>query len=249
MTNKDTASTFAKGLHVLSCFESGRRDLTMAEISRMTGLDPATTRRLCLTLQANGYLSKEGRVFQLLPKIMALAGGYLTSNDFGRSIQPILNQFSEEFEGEISLAMQDGDRAIYVAQSATSAARVSFGFSVGSTLPLLPTAVGRMLLGRCPSAELDSVLARLIPERFTEATNMDVTAIRREIEQAATQGYSFVRNEFEMGAAGIAVPIGNIGASPAVLATTASVNQFDNAADFNRALNVLRRTVMSLRRS
>ena len=247
MTQKNSASTFAKGLKVLSCFETGRRDLTMAEVSRLTGFDRATTRRLCLTLVDSGYLQKEDRAFRLTPKILAMAGGYLTANDFGRSVQPVLNQFAEEFEGEIALAMRDGDRAIYIARSATSSARISFGFSIGSTLPLLPTAVGQMLLARGLASDVDLDLARLIPEKLTEATDMDLTSIRQKIEQAASQGYAFVRNEFEMGAAGIAVPVGNIGASPAVLATTASINQFDKAAEFDRALDILRRAAMNLR--
>lgn len=247
MTEKNNASTFGKGLKVLSCFETGRRDLTMAEISRLTGFDRATARRLCLTLEDTGYLQKDDRVFRLTPKILAVAGGYLTSNDFGRAVQPILDQFSEELNGEIALAMRDDDRAIYVARSANSSARVSFGFSVGSTLPLLPTAVGQMLLARGLNNDLDTDLSRLSPEKLTEATDMDLVSIRNKIEQAATQGYAFVRNEFEMGAAGIAVPIGSIGASPAVLATTASINQFDKTAEFDRALDVLRRAAMSLR--
>jgi IclR family pca regulon transcriptional regulator len=247
MTQKNNASTFAKGLKVLSCFETGRRDLTMADVSRLTGFDRATTRRLCLTLEDNGYLQKDDRVFRLTPKILAMAGGYLTSNDFGRSVQPVLNQFAEEFDGEIALAMRDGDRAIYVARSAISSARISIGFSIGSTLPLLPTAVGQMLLARGMDSELDMDLARLVPEKLTEATDMNLASIRNKIEQAATQGYAFIRNEFEMGAAGIAVPVGNIGALPAVLATTASINQFDKAAEFDRALDILRRAAMNLR--
>ena len=100
----------------------------MAEVSRLTGFDRATTRRLCMTLQDDGYLHKTDRVLRLAPKILAIAGGYLTSNDFGHRVQPVLNQYAEEFEGEIALAMQDGDRAIYVARSAISSARVSFWF-------------------------------------------------------------------------------------------------------------------------
>lgn len=247
MIQKDNASTFSKGLRVLSCFETGRRDLTMAEVSRLTGFDRATARRLCLTLEDNGYLQKEDRAFRLTPKILAMAGGYLTSNNFAHSVQPVLNQFAEEFEGEIALAMRDGDRAIYVARSAISSARISIGFSIGSTLPLLPTAVGQMLIARGLKSEVNMDLARLRPEKLTEATDMDLASIRNKIEQAARHGYAFVRNEFEMGAAGIAVPVGNIGALPAVLATTASINQFDKAAEFDRALDILRRAAMNIR--
>lgn len=218
----------------------------MAEVARLTGFDRATTRRLCLTLEDSGYLQKADRTFRLTPKILAMAGGYLTANDFGRTVQPVLNQYAEEFEGEIALAMRDGNRAIYIARSATSSARISIGFSIGSTLPLLPTAVGRMLIARGSDAEVDQDLQRLVPEQLTEATDMDLASIRNKIDQAAAQGYAFVRNEFEMGAAGIAVPIGTIGAQPAVLATTASINHFDKAAALDRALDILRRAAMNL---
>lgn len=246
MTDKNNASTFAKGLRVLACFESGSRHLTMAEVARRTGFDRATTRRLCLTLEDSGYLFKEDRVFRLSPKILAIAGGFLTSNDFGRSVQPVLNQFAEEFEGEIALAMREGDRAVYVARSARASARVSFGFSVGSTLPLLPTAIGRMLLARSSGEALHTTLARLEVVKFTEATDLDKSSLAAKIERAAEQGFAFVANEFELGAAGIAVPVGKIGAFQAVLATSDSMNRFENAREFDRALDVLRRAAISI---
>lgn len=143
MSPRDTASTFAKGLAVLSCFEGGRSDLTMADIARLTGFDRATARRLCLTLQSSGYLYKHEKVLRLTPKVLAIAGGYLKAEYIGKTVQPTLDQFAKELDGEIALAVRDGSRAIYVARSAVPSARLSLGLSVGSTLPLLPTAVGR----------------------------------------------------------------------------------------------------------
>ena len=58
MSNKDNASTFAKGLAVLECFADGSTALTMAEIARRTGFDRATARRLCLTLESCSYVIK-----------------------------------------------------------------------------------------------------------------------------------------------------------------------------------------------
>ena len=89
----------------------------MAEISRLTGFDRATTRRLCLSLIETGYLSKSDQNLCLTPKILSVAGGYLEANDIGLSVQPILDQFAGELQGEISLAVRDGNRAVYVAKS------------------------------------------------------------------------------------------------------------------------------------
>lgn len=247
MAHPDGASTFAKGLRVLECFETGRSDMTMADIARETGFDRATTRRLCLTLEDSGYLVRGTRAFRLSPRIVAIAGGFLSSHDIGRSVQPILNQFAEEIDGEIALAVRDGTRAIYIARSAVSSARLSFGFSVGSTLPLLPTAVGRMLLASRGPDLRDALVSDCAPVKYTEATELDPDVVRTKIAEAAGQGYAYAVNEFEMGAAGLAVPVPAIGGREAVLGTTAPANQLSAKGALDDMLGTLRRAAMSLR--
>lgn len=248
MSQRDTASTFAKGLAVLSCFEGGRGDLTMADIARLTGFDRATARRLCLTLQSSGYLYKQDKVLRLTPKVLAIAGGYLRAEFIGKTVQPALNQFAEELDGEIALAVRDGSRAIYVARSAVPSARLSLGLSVGSTLPLLPTAVGRMLLASCPASQRAQIMADCEIERFTEKTELDHAAIEAKVQKAAVQGFAYAANEFEMGAAGVAVPVQGISQTQAVLATTASVNSFNDQSQLDHVLDILRKAAMSLRK-
>lgn len=247
MSIKDKASTFAKGLAVLDCFEGGRTDLTMAEIARLTGFDRATTRRLCLTLEGSGYVTRSNKFLQLTPRVVAIAGGYLSAQRIGRSVQPALNQFAEELEGEIALAVREGTRAIYVARSAVSKAGLSMGFSIGSTLPLLPTSVGRMLLACCPFELREEIIDACPLEKLTEATDLDRNSIRTKISQAAEQGFAHTVNEFEAGAAGVAVPLPDIMENQAVLATSASVNRFAGEGELDRVLDILRRAAMSLR--
>lgn len=247
MQTSGGASTFAKGLSVLNCFEGGRSDLTMADIARLTGFDRATARRLCLTLEESGYLRREGRTFELTPKVVALGGGYLASRGIGRFVQPTLNQFSDAMKGEISLAVREGKRALYLARSDGASTRLSMGFSVGSALPLLPTSVGRMLLACCETQERDALIETAPLVRHTEATNLDRESIRQEVIKAAGQGYAYCTAEFERGAAGVAVPVPKVGDCEAVLATSASVNQFSRPGELDRVLDMLRTAAARLR--
>lgn len=248
MSPRDTASTFAKGLAVLGCFEGGRSDLTMADIARLTGFDRATARRLCLTLQSSGYLYKHEKVLRLTPKVLAMAGGYLKAEYIGKTVQPTLDQFAKELDGEIALAVRDGSRAIYVARSAVPSARLSLGLSVGSTLPLLPTAVGRMLLASCSEPTRNQIINACEMQRFTEQTTLARAALEAQIQKAAAQGFAYAANEFEMGAAGVAVPVQEFSQTQAVLATTASVNSFNDQSQLDHVLNILRKAAMSMRR-
>jgi len=213
----------------------------MADIARLTGFDRATARRLCLTLEHSGYLYKHGKFLRLTPKNLVVAGGYLKSENIGKSVQPTLDHYAAELEGEIALAVQDGSRAIYVARSAIASARLSFGFSVGSSLPLLPTAVGRMLLANCPEIERDAAIDACDLLRHTDKTILDLSLIRKSIAKAATQGFAFAADEFEMGAAGVAVPFPMISNTQAVLATTTSTETFSEDGRLVHVVDILRR--------
>ncbi len=248
MKERDGASTFFKGLQVLACFETRQRDFTMAELSRLTGFDRASSRRLCLSLVEAGYLNKQEQKLSLTPKILAIAGGYLGANDIGLSAQPILDQFASALRGEISLAVRDGDRAIYVANSKVGTSRVSFGFTVGSTLPLLHTAVGRMILGECSTETIDSILQRVEPQQHTKKTEVDPAVIRNRIEEAGTQGFAYVENEFETGAAAVAVPVGKLNGNEAVVGVTNSINKLKQPEEQERVLDILRQTALAIRR-
>lgn len=247
MSNRDTASTLAKGLAVLECFETGKDNMSMAEIARQTGLDRATARRLCLTLEQSGYLARTDKTFSLSPKIVVLAGGYMNAHDIGRSVQPVLNLFAEELEGEIALAVRHGLRAVYVARSAVSKARSSIGFSVGSTLPLLHTSVGRMLLALHPQEMREALVLECPVTKYNETTDMDIASLRAKVQAAATDGYACSHNEFELGAVGVTVPVPNTSSLPTVLATTVTVNQFSREGELDRILDILRRAAMRLR--
>lgn len=243
----DTASTFSKGLAVLDCFASGRNDLTMADIARLTGFDRATARRLCLTLENSGYLYKQGKFLRLTPKNLVVAGGYLNSENIGISVQPVLDHYAAALDGEIALAVRDRTRAIYVARSAVASARLSYGFSVGSTLPLVSTAVGRMLLASCPQPDREDAIDACDPVRHTEKTTMDPALVHKKVAQAATQGYAFAADEFEMGAAGVAVPIPMISNTEAVLATTTSTHILAQAGQLDHVLGILRKAASNFR--
>lgn len=50
ITDRDISLTFLKGMSVLRAFDEDQTHMSIADIARATGLDPATARRLVLTL-------------------------------------------------------------------------------------------------------------------------------------------------------------------------------------------------------
>ena len=246
MQNRDISTTFLKGLALLRAFETDAVGLTLAELARRTGYDRATVRRLCLTLVEAGYMTQSERGFRLSPRVLTLAGSFLRANEIGYSVQPVLNEHAGRLGEEISLAVRDGERALYVAQSATVASRVSFGMTVGSTLPLLTTAAGRMILATLPPEERAGLIRDLPIERHTPETTTDRDEIAATVEDIARTGLARADGQYEAGISGLAVAVRRGSRVAGVVGTTLPLGspEFDRrAAD---AVSALQRAAADL---
>lgn len=207
ITDRDISLTFVKGMNVLKAFDTSSTHLTLPQIARTTGLDRATTRRLVLTLVHLGYVKQDDRVFSLTPRILVLASGFLQARQFGKTIDPVLRSFSQQISDGISMAMIDGLEAVYVAHARADARPASIGFTVGSRVPLLHTAIGRALVSSCPPEQSQYLIENTPLERFTASTVLDREKIAADVALTAKRGYAFVDGEFEASVAAVAIPV------------------------------------------
>lgn len=238
--DRDISLTFAKGMGVLKAFDTTSTHLTLPQIAKITGLDRATTRRLVLTLVHLGYVKQEDRVFSLTPRILVLAGGFLQGRQFGKTIEPVMRSFSNQINEPISMAMVDGDQAVYVAHAGAKANSVSIGFTVGSRLSLLSSAIGRALLAGYPSDVAEDLIATAPLRPFTDVTNMDRATIAADVAEIARRGYSYVDGEFEAGVAAIAVPVRPDKAEPGAIGVSGDASRFENPDVRQNIIDTLR---------
>lgn len=249
IADRDISSTFVKGMAVLKAFDDTHTRLTLAEIAQLTGLDRASVRRLTLTLVHLGYAERDGRHFSLSPQVLILAGSFLRGNQFGTHIQPLLNRFSTRIGQTVSLAIPDGNSAVYVAQSTAQEDAVSFGFTVGSRLPLLHTAIGRMILAFAPQDRAEETIRSLPFEQYAPDTTMDRTEILNRVQHCRAVGYAIVENEFEPGVTGFAAPIGGVNALKAVVGTSMSTLGIRSEDDRLQTISLLQQVAQELGRS
>ncbi|QBF33010.1 IclR family transcriptional regulator [Thalassococcus sp. S3] len=215
-------------------FDGSPPGLSLAEVARRTGLDRAAARRLVLTLVECGYLVKNGRDFVQTAKVLGLAGGYLQARGIGARVQPVLDRHAARLGAAITYAVREGDRALLVAQSTLQDSPVSFGFTMGSGLPMLHTALGRMLLaGLEPETASDLVHQAPCPAH-TPKSEVRRDVIAQTVARIRSQGFAVVDSEFEAGIIGFSAPVGCtavVGASAArgIAATDAMADRYIGA--------------------
>lgn len=248
LQDRNIAATFAKGMAVLATFDGQSPSLTLVELARRTGQDRATVRRGALTLVQLGYLKQDGRHFSLTAKVLALAGGFLQANQFGHHVQPVLNRHATALGADVTLAMRDGNDVLLLAQSTVRPGPVSYGFTMGSRLPLLHTSLGRMVLACASEKEAETMIRTAELPRHTEQSLTNPDDIIQCVAQARRNGFVVTDSEFESGIIGFAVALSRPGATGLVVGSSAPRGRAGDA-DQNRILQVLQLCAADLRQS
>ncbi len=195
-----------RGLAVLRVFSAETSSLTLSEVARLAGTSPATARRILHTFQALGYVTNDGRRFELTSKVLDLGYAYLSSLQLGELAQPAMELLSEQVHESVSAAVLDGDEIVYVARVPTTRI-MSITLTLGSRLPALTTSLGRVLIADLGDDEIDKRLADAAVEARTASTKTDRDDLRQELTLVRAQGFAVVDEELEIGVRSVAAPL------------------------------------------
>ncbi|GAA4324146.1 IclR family transcriptional regulator [Pigmentiphaga soli] len=198
--------SFARGLSVIRVFNARRSAMTLTEVAEAAGLTRAGARRILLTLVQLGYVSNDGRLFRLTPRILELGFAYLSSMPFWDLAEPVMETLAAEVHQSCSATVLDGTDIVYVLR-VPAGRNMSVNLGVGSRLPAYCSAMGRVLLADLDDAALDDALRRSDLAAHTPLTLTDPARLKEVIAQVRRQGWALVDRELETGLVAISAPI------------------------------------------
>lgn len=205
--DRDYVGALASGLEVLQAFDAEHPRMTLSEVAARTDMDRAKARRFLLTLHALGFVKRNGRLFELTPRVLQLGYAYQASNRYRAVIQQYLEDITAELGESSSLAVLDEDDVVYVVRSSARHRLMAITLSVGTRLPAAYTSMGRVLLAQLPEAELAAFLARVKLEPYTASSITNTDALKQDILKVREQGYSIVDQELDSGLRSVAVSV------------------------------------------
>lgn len=230
----DFVQSLARGIEVIRAFSADSRRLTLADVSRATGLTRATCRRLLLTLVELGYASTNGKTYELTPRVLDIGYSYLASLQINEIAQPYLEALSDEVHESSSVSVLDGTDIVYVARVPTKRI-MTVAIGLGSRFPAYQTSMGRVLLAELDDDEIVDLFARSDRSRQTPRTVTTSTELLDRIAQVRAAGWCLVDQELEDGVRSIAAPVRDAsgGAVAAVnVSTHAGRTDLDQIHDF-----------------
>jgi IclR family transcriptional regulator, pca regulon regulatory protein len=198
--------SLARGLSVIRAFGPDRAELTQAELAQRTGLSRAVVRRCLLTLEHLGYVGARDRRYVLLPRVLELGFGYLSSLQLPELALPAMEALSQTVHESCSLAVLDDEDVVYVARVPVRRV-ISVNLAVGARVPAFAASLGRVLLADLAEVDLDRWLARAQLRALTPHTLCTPAELRAEIGRVRSQGHSLVLRELELALCALAVPV------------------------------------------
>ncbi len=235
----DFMTSLARGLHVIRAFSGVDRRLTIADVSRATGLTRAVVRRCLYTLRELGYAATDGRTYSLQPRVLNLGYSYLSTAPIPIAAQPVLEELSEQLGEATSVAVLDDGEVVYVARAATRRI-VAVTLGVGSRVPAYCTALGRVLLAGMQPEQATQELSKFDLVAHTRFTVTSRRRLEEILAETRAKGFAVNDQELEIGLRAVAVPVRNvIGATVAAMNVSAQASRVTQRELLEKGLPLL----------
>ena len=207
-TSEPGRTVSSRLLEVLFTFDSDHPSLSIADLTRMTGMAHATVRRLVIELLAVGALERDadGRLAVGL-RLWQLGTLAPMTEPLRMVAQPFMEDLYTALHQHVQLAVLDGTEAVIIERLSDPRA-VGLASQVGGRLPLHCSGVGKVLLSFAGPDLIETVLTSPL-RKYTEQTVVDPERLRKELAECRRTGSATVRGELTEGADSVAARIMN----------------------------------------
>lgn len=199
------AQAALRAIRLLKLFTAERPEMTLAELSRGSGLNKTTTHRLLRALQSEDLVERDPATsaYSLGPGLMALGVQALSSSDLRRRVRPLLKLLARSSGETATLEVPVGDSMLILDEVAGTHVVGSAG-NVGTRWPLHATSTGKAYL-----AFDDNGIERLGSplKALTARTLVDREAFQPQFIEIRRRGYAVSVDELEEGYAAVATII------------------------------------------
>lgn len=199
--------TVSRAALVLRCFDEGRTVLTLAELTRRTELNKATTFRLAETLVAEGLLDKDpdSGVYSVSFGLLTLGRALLDPDGLATRAQPILARAAQTSGETAILSIRRGDEAVVLAE-VPSFEPVRYTLGVGYRADLRVGAAGLAILSHLPDVEAREITSAQ-QAHTVSGTEIGEAQLLKGIATTRANGYATTEGQRLKDAAGYAAPL------------------------------------------
>ncbi|MCR9073207.1 MAG: IclR family transcriptional regulator [Alphaproteobacteria bacterium] len=198
-------------LDILELFALGREPMRLSDISDQLGIPKSSSLMLLRTLEARGYLVREGERYRLEPSFDDdrregfWIGGRLAQ--LVRIAEPVMADMVETLQETAVLGIPTPEHNVRVVANRLSPLAIRYDLTRMTVIPAYCTALGQAMLAFQPEEAVASYIRQCSFEALTEKTITDPEQLRQRLALIRRHGWAVNYEERFIGAAGTASPI------------------------------------------
>lgn len=200
--------TLERALDILECFTFQKREMSLAEIVRNTGLNKATAKRLASNLTARAFLQQDhkSKRYRLGMRLFELGGIVFSSFSLRKAAAHPMSRLQDSTGGTVLLGVRMQDELVYVDKREGNG-MIRISSDIGWRRPLHYGMLGMVLMANLDPKKAKDILKRHSLEAHTPFSITDEETFMRRLEKVRRQGCVIEKGEAVEGVIGIAAPI------------------------------------------
>lgn len=200
------SNSLMRGLSILQCFDNRHPEMTLTEIAEAISVTSSAAYRFVVTLEREGYLTRQDNRYRLAPRVMDLGYRYLASLDVYDLARLPADELRNKTGFTVHVSVLDGCEIVYVYRALSDRAMVS-NVPVGSRLPAFSTTMGRLLLSDLPADELDRRFEGYDFAPISPLAPKSLAALKALLPEDRKRGYVAQGSHLATGTVSIAAPL------------------------------------------
>lgn len=229
---------------LLGAFGDGAEELSLAELSRRTGIPKPTAFRLLRELAQWGAVERRPTGIRLGMRLFELGQLVPRQRELREAAAPFLADLFDATQETVHLAVPEGVEVVYV-QKIEARRGPTVSSRVGGRMPAYCTGVGKVLLAFGPPERFADVVAAGLVRR-TPRTIVGPGLLRAELDRVRERGVAFEYEESAVGTACVAAPV--FGADGRAIAAV-SITGWASTLDPGRFASAVRTAALGVSRT
>jgi DNA-binding IclR family transcriptional regulator len=204
-----------KAFKLLRMIAEAPHGLRLVELAERLGISKSTTHGLVHALLREKALIQRGDGHELYlgPLIADLAFTDWNYVKVNKIAQPTLNEVRDAAEATVFLGVRIRNRVLITA-TAEAVQALKISAPVGTAIPILAGAVGKVFLAREPEEDVRGLISELGLPQYTQKSIVKLDDYLAELGRVGSQGYAIDDEEYLSGIRAIAVALHNLRGLP-----------------------------------
>ena len=226
--NNYNAPILYKAFAILDEIAAEQQKLGISDLARKLSMSKGTLHGITQAFLDLGIITQDSnKKYSLGPTLIELGNKALAGDDLRVSLRPFLEELHSEFRETVFLGTSDGTR-ITIIDKVDSPSGLKISAPVGTRIPLLAGAAGKIFLAAISDEDLQGLLREPLP-KFTDKSITDRGKYIEAIKKVREQGYATDFEEYMQGVNAVCVPVTDMyGQTKAAIWIVGFSNSFHN---------------------